>query len=69
METVNVGAAFPAADPTFELVRLTPTGATVAVAGEGAFADRARLELERGKPVTLMNTATGARYVVELRGP
>ena len=68
IETVAVGGSFPAAEPTFELVALTRTKATLGVAGEGGFVDRKTVDLVRGKPLTLLNTATGVRYVVELRG-
>jgi hypothetical protein len=62
---VEVKQAFPQKAPLFKLVSLKKKTAKIAVAG-GAFADGQTITLTLGKPVTLMNTATGARYVVEL---
>jgi hypothetical protein len=61
-ETVAVGQAFPQSDPLFRLVSLTRTTAKIAIAG-GSYEDgRPAVTLKKGKPVTLMNTADGARY-------
>jgi hypothetical protein len=50
----------------FELVSLTNTTAKVSVAG-GSYADgAATLTLRVNKPVTLVNTADGTRYTLEL---
>jgi len=65
-ESVSTGANFPAANPLFELVSLTNTTAKVAVAG-GSYADgSAAVTLKVNKPVTLVNTADGTRYTIEL---
>lgn len=64
-EQLEPKQAFPAAEPTFVLVGLTKGGAKIGVKG-GAFTNGSTVTLERGKPVTLMDTATGARYVMKL---
>ena len=62
---VEVKQAFPQKAPLFKLVSLKKKTAKIAVAG-GAFTDGQTITLTLGKPLTLVNTATGARYVVEL---
>jgi hypothetical protein len=62
---VEVKQAFPEKAPLFKLVSLKKKTAKIAVAG-GAFTDGQTVTLTLGKPLTLVNTATGARYVVEL---
>jgi hypothetical protein len=63
-QTLVPGAAFPAADPVFVLVAEQPgaKSVVVGVAG-GAYASGDRTtKLRVGKPLVLVNTATGARY-------
>ena len=60
-----VKESFPKADPLFVLVSLKPKLAKVGVAG-GSFADAKTIPLVQGKKVTLVNEATGARYVLKL---
>jgi hypothetical protein len=63
-QTLVPGAAFPAADPVFVLVAEQPGAKTVVigVAG-GAYASGDRTtRLRIGRPLVLVNTATGARY-------
>lgn len=65
---VAVEATFPEADPAFVLVSLAEDGKSVqiGVAG-GIYADGAKtITLTLGKPLTLRNTADGARYELEL---
>jgi hypothetical protein len=65
-EEVKVGFPFPAADKLFRLVALEGRTATIAVVG-GSLADGGKtLTLERGKALTLMNTADGRRYQLRL---
>jgi hypothetical protein len=65
-EVVARGADFPANEPVFKLVSLTRTTVRIAVAG-GAFASGSpTVTLERGKATTLVNTADGTRYELEL---
>lgn len=56
---------FPRSDPLFVLVRLEKKVAKVGVAG-GTFASGSTIALQLGSPVTVVNDATGARYVMEL---
>ena len=65
-QSVQVGSQFPTADPAFTLVSLTATTAKVGIAG-GSFENGSpTVTLKRNKPVTLMNTADGTRYVLRL---
>ena len=56
---------FPKGDPMFVLLKLTKDSARIGVAG-GSFTAGNTLVLEMNKPVTLMNTTTGQRFVVKL---
>jgi hypothetical protein len=56
---------FPQQGKTFVLVSLKPKLAEVGVAG-GKLVGSKTLDLKMGKSVTLVNTATGARYVLKL---
>jgi hypothetical protein len=68
VETVALEAAFPQAAPMFLLDALEAKSATIKVAEGGSFASGGgTLELEVGKPLTLVNTADGTRFVVELK--
>lgn len=67
-QALEPGAAFPASDPVFVLVAEQPdtSSAVIGVAG-GAYASGAKTtKLKVGKPLTLVNTTTGARYRVVL---
>lgn len=70
-ESVVLDADFPVStDPTqnglFHLVALTAKTATVSVVG-GSYASGApTLKLQVNRPVTLVNTADGKRYTIEL---
>jgi hypothetical protein len=65
-ESVSTGAAFPAANPIFQLATLTAKTAGVTVVG-GSYATGApALTLTVNKPVTLQNTADGTRYTLLL---
>ena len=65
-ETVVTGANFPAANPMFQLISLTESTAKVAVAGGSYASGAATLTLKLNQPVTLVNTADGTRYTLEL---
>lgn len=65
-ETVEVGAEFPKDEEIFELVALTPTSAKIAIAGGSLTGGGATFTLEKGKKVTLMNTADGTQYELVL---
>ena len=65
---VDLKARFPKSDKAFVLrsLKLSPGRATIAVA-DGSFAgNQPTLTLRAGHGVTLVNTATGVRYVVRL---
>jgi hypothetical protein len=64
-QSVEVSKRFPKADKMFVLVSLKPKSAKIAVAG-GTFTDGKTLTLQMGDPLTLLNTATGARYNLKL---
>jgi hypothetical protein len=65
-ESVQVGAQFPASNPTFTLVSLTAKTAKIGISG-GSFASGGQtVTLKKNKPLTLMNTADGTRYVLRL---
>lgn len=65
-EAVNVGSDFPAADPLFHLVSLTTKSGKISIAGGTLATGAATITIQLGKPTTLMNTADGTRYVIEL---
>jgi hypothetical protein len=65
-ETVKAGAAFPEADPVFELVSLTATEVKIGIAGGTLTGGSPTVTLKKGKKVTLMNTADGTRYELVL---
>jgi len=65
-ETVEVGGNFPSSDPVFTLVSLTAKTAKVAIAGGSLENGAAAVTVQKNKPVTLLNTADGTRYVLRL---
>jgi hypothetical protein len=65
-QTVRVGRSFPSSDPVFKLVSLTKTTANVGIAGGSLENGSATVALKKGKPLTLLNTADGKRYVLRL---
>lgn len=64
-EQLQLKQKFPAADPMFVLAKLGKGVAHIGVAG-GSFTSGETVPVRRGGRVTLMNTATGARYVVKV---
>jgi hypothetical protein len=64
--TVTVGGSFPTSAPVFTLVSLTSTSAKIGIAGGSYENGAATVTLVKGKTVTLMNTADGARYSLRL---
>jgi hypothetical protein len=65
-ETVQLRGTFPAAEPMFELVALTATAAKIGIAGGSLTGGAATVTLEKGKKVTLMNTADETQYELVL---
>lgn len=57
---------FPKAEKLFVLASLGPTSAKIAVADGGSFSSGRTITLTMGKPLTLVNEATGARYKLRL---
>jgi hypothetical protein len=65
LQQLTIRNVFPKADPIFVLAKLGDKTARIGVAG-GSFTRGRTMLLKLGKPVTLMNTTTGQRYVVKL---
>ena len=65
-ETVAKGADFPSRSPMFHLGSLTATTAKISIAGGSLAGGAHTVTLKLGKPLTLMNTADGSRYVIVL---
>jgi hypothetical protein len=65
-ETVQVGAQFPASNPTFVLVSLGKSSARVGIAGGSLAGSKQAVTLKKNVPLTLMNTSDGTRYVLRL---
>jgi hypothetical protein len=65
-QTVQVGGTFPTPDPAFKLVSLSKQSAKIGIAGGSLQNGKATVTLKKGKPLTLMNTADGTRYVLRL---
>ncbi len=64
-QQVEVKGTFPTPEPLFVLRSLTKKQAKISVAG-GSFDGGEPVTLKLGKRVTLVNTATGVRYVLKL---
>ena len=66
LESVAADGLFPAAQPVFHLKSVTAHSAKIEIAG-GTYASGAgSMTLKEKKPITLMNTADGTRYTIEL---
>jgi hypothetical protein len=67
-QALSPGSAFPASDPVFVLVAEKPGSKAVVIGVKGgAYASGASTtKLVVGKPLTLVNTTTGARYKIVL---
>jgi hypothetical protein len=72
--TVPTGTDFPQASPSdssivplFHLVSLTAHSAKISIVGGSYSSGAATVTLRENKPVTLMNTADGTRYVLILK--
>jgi hypothetical protein len=60
-------SADPSATPLFHLVSLTATTAKISIVGGSYSSGAPTVTLKVNKPVTLMNTADGTRYTIELK--
>jgi hypothetical protein len=65
-QSVQVGGQFPTSDPAFALVSLTATSAKIGISGGSFEGGTQTVTLKKNKPLTLMNTADGTRYVLRL---
>jgi hypothetical protein len=63
---VGVGNAFPASNPSFQLVSLTKTTAKIGIAGGSLESGHQTVTLKKNVALTLMNTADGTRYTLKL---
>ena len=63
---VAVGNSFPAGAPVFTLVSLTATAVKIAIAGGSYENGAATVTLKKGQTATLLNTASGKRYILRL---
>ena len=65
-ETVAAGGEFPKDSPVFRLVKVVGGEARIGIAGGALASGSPTVTLRRGKAVTLVNTADGTRYELEL---
>ena len=67
-QVLEPGMKFPASDPLFVLVAEQPgsKAVVVGIAGGAYSGGNETTTLKVGKPLTLVNTATGARYRISL---
>ena len=65
-EEVKIGGAFPASDKLFTLASLGPGVAKIGISGGSLAGGGRTVTLERGRDLTLENTASGARYRLRL---
>jgi hypothetical protein len=65
-ETVSVAGTFPQGNPVFKLVSVTDDSAKVGVASGKLKGGTQTVTLNRGEPLTLLNTVDGKRYRLEL---
>jgi hypothetical protein len=68
LESVVADGAFPKAKPAFRLASFTATKAEISVVGGSFQTGAPTLTLEKGRTLTLENTADGTRYVLLYRG-
>ena len=69
LESVKIGASFPASDPTFRLVSIDGKTQTIHIGlVRGSFSTGvSTIELEVGKKLTLVSQPDGIRYEIELQ--
>jgi hypothetical protein len=65
-ETVTTGGEFPKDSPVFRLVKLVSGEARIGIAGGALASGSPTVTLRKGKAVTLVNTADGTRYELQL---
>jgi hypothetical protein len=64
--TVEAGANFPKDEEMFVLVSLSPTSIKIGIAGGTLTGSSQTVTIEKGKKVTLQNTADGTEYEIVL---
>jgi len=65
-ETVAAGGEFPKDSPVFRLVKVVGGEARIGIAGGALASGSPTVTLHKGRAVTLVNTADGTRYELEL---
>ena len=65
-ETVAAGGEFPKDSPVFRLARIVGGEVRIGIAGGALASGSPTVTLRKGKAVTLVNTADGTRYELEL---
>ena len=65
-QVVTVDHDFPTGDPVFTLVSVGSGSASIAIAGGSLKTGGKTFALTVGTPTTLLNTATGKKYKLEL---
>ena len=68
-QTVGRSQLFPEKAPAFRLVAVGRSSIRVGVAGGSFTGGRPTITIRRGRTVTLVNTATGVRYVLRYAAP
>ena len=63
---LKIDQDFPPATKVFELAALKPKSAEIVLASGGKIGKNGKLILTMGKPLTLVNAATGKRYTLKL---
>jgi len=67
-EFVRIGASFPRSNPVFRLVSVTRAGVRVGIANGSYSSGAQTVSLGFSRMVTLVDTANGARYKLQLLG-
>jgi hypothetical protein len=66
VQTVRIGAGFPSANPLFKLVSISHGVVRIGIANGSLASGAQTVSLTAGKSLTLVDTADGVRYKVEL---
>jgi hypothetical protein len=66
VQTVRIGAGFPSANPLFKLVSISRGAVRIGIANGSLASGAQTVSLAAGKSLTLVDTADGVRYQVEL---
>lgn len=66
VQTVRMGAGFPSSNPLFKLVSISHGAVRIGIANGSLASGAQTVSLTAGKSLTLVDTADGVRYKVEL---